>query len=236
MNDQERWLPIVGYEGLYEISTWGRVKSLPRIDASGHKRRGLILKPVPDSLGYLYVTLCTNGVKERRSVHGLVLEAFDRPKPEGMQCRHLDGDPGNNHWPENICWGTPAEDGEDKIRLGRWKGSTSQRAEDRARLAKIQAMDPDERAALMAARLPGYRPGGSRSLESNLGSSWGSVLVPETTQSSPNGNPCFEASPQVRRHVAMIICSNKRTTYNDPGSLHQTLHPLLTREFVWSGY
>ena len=50
-------------------------------------------------------------------MHILVLETFVGPRPEGMQCRHLDGDETNNHI-SNLCWGTVAENHRDKILHG----------------------------------------------------------------------------------------------------------------------
>lgn len=66
--------------------------------------------------GHRYVQLC-NGRHVKRYVHRLVLEAFVGPCPEGMQCRHLDGNPRNNNL-ENLCWGTPTENQADKIEHG----------------------------------------------------------------------------------------------------------------------
>jgi HNH endonuclease len=85
-------------------------------------------------------------------VDRLVLEAFDRPKPPGMRCRHLDGDPGNNRYPENICWGTHTEEEADKLRLARGRNQYTgdrpgPRALGRQRIAELRAMTPEERAA-----------------------------------------------------------------------------------------
>ena len=63
-----------------------------------------------------------------RKVHHLVLEAFDGPCPEGMVCRHLNGNPADNR-AENLKWGTEKENNEDKIRHGTsGKGSRNSRA------------------------------------------------------------------------------------------------------------
>lgn len=55
--------------------------------------------------------------EKRHYVHTLVLLAFSGPRPEGQQCRHLNGDPGDNR-PSNLCWGTCAENAADRIRHG----------------------------------------------------------------------------------------------------------------------
>jgi hypothetical protein len=113
------WMPVVGYEGFYEVSRGGAgVRSVPRTDTLGRKQGGFILRPKTDRKGYLEVHLSKNGVKRMHKVHHLVLEAYVGPRPAGQQCRHMDGDPANNRWPENICWGTPGEDHRDQVRLG----------------------------------------------------------------------------------------------------------------------
>ena len=115
MNDAtaERWLPVPGYEGLYLVSDWGRVRSLPRATTSG---RILKLQPA-NKLGHLSVALSRQGVVRRHLVHRLVMEAFVGPCPEGQQVRHWDGNPANNKL-SNLLYGTPSEDGYDRVRHG----------------------------------------------------------------------------------------------------------------------
>ena len=103
------WLPVVGFEGLYEVSSNGRVASL-----LGRNRR--ILR-AGDSRGYRLVILRRGGMSHTRLVHRLVLEAFVGPRPEGMVARHLNGDPGDNRL-ENLAWGTQSENNYDKVRHG----------------------------------------------------------------------------------------------------------------------
>ena len=110
----ENWKPVVGYEGLYEVSSHGRVKSM----RSGHGRfAGRILKPHVHTSGYPDVKLFAEGRRRHMLIHRLVLTAFVGPRPKGMECRHLDGDPTNNHI-SNICWGTRSENIGDKFRHG----------------------------------------------------------------------------------------------------------------------
>jgi len=88
--------------------------------------------------GYARVNLFVGGPRQkspqprRKSldwcVHRLVLETFVGPRPQGMVCRHLDGDPNNNAL-SNLCWGTYRENSEDKLRHGRSnRGSQHARA------------------------------------------------------------------------------------------------------------
>ena len=121
----ERWLPVADYEGLYEVSNLGRVRSLDRIvsqvnrwgSVSQHPVRGRVLCPV--ALGpYLGVHL-SNREKHTELVHLLVLEAFEGTCPEGQEARHGPGGSRDNRWPENLCYGTHARNcGEDKRRDG----------------------------------------------------------------------------------------------------------------------
>lgn len=68
--------------------------------------------------GYHVISLCsTNGEKRIRMVHVLVLEAFVGPCPVGHQCRHIDGNPANNHI-SNLAWGTSLDNNRDKILHG----------------------------------------------------------------------------------------------------------------------
>lgn len=67
-------------------------------------------------LGPGYRQICL-GKRYVQSVHVLVLLAFVGPCPEGMECRHLDGNPANNRL-DNLCWGTGSENWNDKRRHG----------------------------------------------------------------------------------------------------------------------
>src|SRR5580765_579104 len=123
----EHWKPVLGYEGVYEVSNLGRVRSLPRPRPQPGFTPGRVLKPLRgDSpkgpnrrrTNHHFVSLSMNGKIVRRSIHRLVLEAFVGPCPKGQQGRHLNGNPSDNRWPQNIRWGTPLEDASDKYRHG----------------------------------------------------------------------------------------------------------------------
>lgn len=108
----EIWKDVQGYEGYYQISSLGRVKSIGRLvvyksDQSGcaYKRiREKILKPYRQPSGHLYVNLCKDSIRTRHFVHRLVLTAFVGERPEGFGSRHYpDNDPSNNKI-SNLQW------------------------------------------------------------------------------------------------------------------------------------
>lgn len=108
-NDDEAWAPVPGYVGLYEVSSHGRVRSLPRyvIRGDGRERRyeGVVLNPGPTApAGYLRVELRAGHTHAtKKLVHRLVAEAFV-PNPLGLPVvHHRDGDRANNR-AENLEW------------------------------------------------------------------------------------------------------------------------------------
>ncbi len=112
----EEWRPAVGWEGLYEVSDLGRVKSLDRyISAQGRRYSCRLLKPGNDGR-YLFVILRKDGVSTNRKVHRLVLEAFEGPRPSGMEALHGPGGVHDNCWPESLHWGTRLENVRDLVR------------------------------------------------------------------------------------------------------------------------
>ena len=128
MREIEEWRPVVGFEGLYEVSSYGQVRSLDRwVDQAAGPRRtiarrfypGRLLSPNTVGNGYLQVSLCRDGRATYRKVYQLVCEAFHGPKPDHCtQVRHLDGDTFNNYY-RNVIWGTVTENEEDKKIHGR---------------------------------------------------------------------------------------------------------------------
>src|SRR5712691_3060160 len=101
----EHWLPIMGWEDLYEVSDLGRIRSLDRRTPRGI-RRGQVLKPFPGRNGYLSVDLSRDEVQTRRTMHRLVLEAFIGPCPAGQEARHGPGGSRTDNRLTNLCYGT----------------------------------------------------------------------------------------------------------------------------------
>lgn len=124
----EIWRDISGYEGFYEVSNRGRIKSLARRievapsprSANGYTREiaSRILKIVPvGPAGRSTVSLWKGHQVSVLSVPALVLSAFLGPRPEGCLACHRDDDAQNNDL-ENLYWGTPKENAEDKVKNG----------------------------------------------------------------------------------------------------------------------
>lgn len=118
----ERWLPVLGWEGFYEVSDRGRVRSLDRKreHGTGHKAKvkGQPITLILDSRGSPTVRFSRGGKKHVRFVHRLVLEAFVGPCPEGMECCHDNDVPGDNRL-ENLSWGTKSKNRLDAVRNGK---------------------------------------------------------------------------------------------------------------------
>ena len=93
---EEIWRPVVGYEGLYEVSSYGRVRSLDKYDSRNRFRKGRILTLYTEIGGYLRAHLSSNGKAKHHSVHRLVAEAFI-PNPDNLpEINHRDEDKTNN--------------------------------------------------------------------------------------------------------------------------------------------
>jgi hypothetical protein len=104
----QEWRPVVGWTGLYEVSSLGLVWSI---------RTKRTLKSSTAFAGYPQVGLSLNGHGSSRRIHQLVAEAFLGPCPEGQEIRHLDGNPANNAV-SNLAYGTRGDNEQDKLRHG----------------------------------------------------------------------------------------------------------------------
>jgi ParB family transcriptional regulator, chromosome partitioning protein len=109
---EEEWRPVVGYEEIYEVSSWGRIR---RLQTRKRYQAGTLLTPSPRADGYLNVVLAANGDRESKLLHQIVAEAFLGPCPEGIQVnhRHPDGDR-SRCWLSNLEYRTIADNNEDQ--------------------------------------------------------------------------------------------------------------------------
>lgn len=100
----ETWKPIPEYEGLYEASNLGRVKSLPRLHRYGNKKE-VILRDAIGSSGYRHVALTKNGAMKTIRVHRIVAMAFIKKQDGCDFVNHIDGNKLNNNV-SNLEWVT----------------------------------------------------------------------------------------------------------------------------------
>lgn len=102
--EKEEWRDVPGYEGYYQVSNMGQVKSF-------HIREGKqerILKFCLVGCGYLAVSLCKSGSQKRKYIHALVLSAFTGERPEKSTCNHINGNKHDNCL-KNLEYCTQAE-------------------------------------------------------------------------------------------------------------------------------
>lgn len=116
----EFWKDVSGYEGLYQVSNLGRVKSLPRTVRTRYGtgvRKEKILQGGSYPNGYVFVCLCKDGEKKMRMIHRLVAEAFI-PNPLNLPTvNHRDGNKQHN-WVGNLEWCTQGDNLKHAIEIG----------------------------------------------------------------------------------------------------------------------
>jgi NUMOD4 motif/HNH endonuclease len=118
----EQWLPVVGYEGRYEVSDHGLVRSIDRIIISRNPdrtyfRAGQILKAQVGARGYQTVSLSDGHCGRSRDVHRLVLETFVGSCPAGLEGCHNNGVHLDNRL-TNLRWDTRSANNLDAVRHG----------------------------------------------------------------------------------------------------------------------
>jgi len=118
----EEWRTIEGFEGFYEVSSRGRVRSLDRVvdgkNGTTRRRRSAILSQDTSGNGYPRVVLQRERVRTKRLVSGLVLEAFVGPRPDGMEACHFPDPNPQNNTVENLRWDTKSANMQDRIAHG----------------------------------------------------------------------------------------------------------------------
>lgn len=118
---EESWLPVVGYEGFYEVSSLGRVRSLDRLVHNGpgcsHTQPGRVMA-IHRRDHYSKVRLKVDGSGRTFNVHALVAAAFMGPRPDGMEVCHNNGDHHDNR-AENLRYDTHSANALDIVAHGR---------------------------------------------------------------------------------------------------------------------
>ena len=171
----ETWRDVPGYEGRYEVSDLGNVRSWAvRGEVGSRRATPRTLSQATGKRGRKTVSLVPEGASAGRThtVHGLVASAFIGPRPEGMQVAHWDGDAGNNRL-SNLRYATPEENSADAIRhetLMRGSRHTSARLTEAEVLGVSEALDRGERQIDVA-----LRHGVSKQVVNDirLGRTWG---------------------------------------------------------------
>jgi hypothetical protein len=135
----EEWRPIVGYDGRYEVSNLGRLRTWLGLPGKGCQniRAAFPKLKAHEShrCGYRQASLYSGHQKSRQHyIHRLVAESFIGPTPEGCEVRHLDGDKKNNRL-SNLTYGTKIENAKDRRshghdRLGEMHHAHKLRASD----------------------------------------------------------------------------------------------------------
>lgn len=124
VDTKERWQPIPGFEGHYDVSDMGRVRSHSRLSQGRDLRQHI-------TAGYHRVSLCAWDLgrqKKAHLVHRLVLTAFVGPCPEGMEALHINGNSSDNRLC-NLRWGTRAENVADQVAHGARRKAMAARRE-----------------------------------------------------------------------------------------------------------
>ena len=103
---EEIWKDIEGYEGLYQVSNFGRIKSLPRYHKtkSSYCSKERILKTIHNDRGYEMVGLSKNWKKKKIFVHRLVAETFIENPNNYKQVNHINEMEKDNNTVENLEW------------------------------------------------------------------------------------------------------------------------------------
>ncbi len=142
--NKEIWKDIVGYEGLYQVSNTGKVKSLRRYVSNGSVGIRCVKEKILSNCkiwnGYLLTGLNKNRVKKRFSIHRLVMMSFcPIPNPEEMQVNHKDLNKANNHI-DNLEWCTQLENMKHAVENGvKFGWSPGGELHGTAKLTNIQA-------------------------------------------------------------------------------------------------
>ncbi len=127
----ETWVKVAGFPA-YEVSDLGRVRSFNKTGGTPYPEcRARTAKVMKLSLcstsGYMRVTLCLAGRREKIRVHKLVADAFLGPRPRGLEVCHRDGNASNNRL-SNLRYATHKENGEDMVRHGHTRRTLTARS------------------------------------------------------------------------------------------------------------
>lgn len=144
---QEIWKNVKNYEGLYQVSNLGKIKTLQRRGATTK-----IIKPKKNSNGYLIVGLHKNGIRKEVAIQRLVAIAFIKNLEEKPEVNHIDGNKENNNV-FNLEWVTHKENmeharnnnlikvTENVIKQGKFIGKKYGKQNGKKRAKKVSQID-----------------------------------------------------------------------------------------------
>ncbi len=135
--DSGDWRPVLGYEGIYAVSSAGAVRRIGVQVRGAHV--GHDLRWQRSSTGYPMVNLFRDRKRSQRSVHSIVAEAFIGPRPEGKEVNHIDANRWNPHI-SNLEYVTRAENGAHMRRIGNANYAVGEAAA-RAKLTEAQVYE-----------------------------------------------------------------------------------------------
>jgi hypothetical protein len=121
--EPERWLPIEGFLGYYEVSSHGHVRSLDRYIPARTRTglrlmKGRLLALTIGANGYCVVSLSKNGIVYKRTVHDLVLRTFIGPPPKSTdECLHGPNGKLDNYY-RHLRWGSSSQNSFDTVNHG----------------------------------------------------------------------------------------------------------------------
>ncbi len=124
----EKWKAVIGWEGHYEVSDQGNVRSLTRVSTCGMGMRreyiGGPVKKLTAKNGYAVVNFTGGGKRQQQLVHRLVLMAFCGQPAAGQQAAHNNGQRTDNRL-ENLRWASVSANHADKKEHGTWQGGAA---------------------------------------------------------------------------------------------------------------
>ncbi len=120
VSSDEKWVAALGYEGKYEVSSLGRVRSVDRMMTTRGApffRKGRVLSQCSNRDGYMFVGIGKSSTAKLRLVHHVVLESFVGLRGKKQQCCHLNGNRADNRL-ANLKWGSASENQKHKLLHG----------------------------------------------------------------------------------------------------------------------
>lgn len=135
--ENEIWKDVIGYEGLYQVSNLGRVKSLPKKTANRFRAEIVYLKQQTDIFGYRHYVLSKNSVSKKIKTHRIIAEAFIKNKHNKSQINHINGIKHDNRI-ENLEWCSQSENQKHAYILGLQK---SKKGADNVLSKKVNQYD-----------------------------------------------------------------------------------------------